>query len=372
MPIHVWDYRAEYEQEREEILGAIEQVMRSGRLILGDSVRSFEREFSEYCGVGHGIGVNSGTDALILALRALGIAAGDEVITTSNTAIPTVSAIESAGGTCRFVDIDPTTYLMDVSQLEAAVTPRTRCIIPVHLFGQCVDMDPLQRIADRHRLAILEDCAQSTGAEYRGRRAGSMSRLAAFSFYPTKILGTYGDGGMIVTSDEEVTTRLRRLRMYGTEGRYFAEEHGYNSRLDELHAEILRRKLRRIGGYIGRRRELAQRYDERLAGSGLVLPQTAPGNVHAYYLYVVRHPARDVVIRELAARDIIVNISYPWPIHTMPAYAHLGYTTGSLPATEQVAAEIFSLPMYPSLTDAEQDHVCSALGEIMAGPGRTR
>ena len=369
MPIHVWDYRAEYEEECEEILGAVEQVMRSGRLILGDSVRSFEREFSEYCGVGHGIGVNSGTDALILALRALDIAAGDEVITTSNTAIPTVSAIESAGGSCRFVDIDPATYLMDVSQLEAAITPRTRCIIPVHLFGQCVDMDPLQRIADRHGLAVLEDCAQSTGAEYRGRRAGSMSRVAAFSFYPTKILGTYGDGGMIVTSDEALTARLRRLRMYGTEGRYYAEEHGYNSRLDELHAEILRRKLLRVGGYISRRRELAQRYDERLGRSGLVLPQTAPGNAHAYYLYVVRHHARDAIIRELAARDIVVNVSYPWPIHTMPAYVHLGYAPGSLPATEKAAAEIFSLPMYPSLSDAEHDRVCDALDDIMSAVG---
>ncbi len=372
MPIQVWDYRAEYEQEREEILGAVEQVMRSGRLILGDSVRSFEREFSAYCGAGHGVGVNSGTDALVLGLRVLGIKSGDEVITTSNTAIPTVSAIESANGACRFVDIDPATYLMDVSQLEAALTPRTRCIIPVHLFGQCVDMDPLLRIVERRGIAVLEDCAQATGAESRGRRAGSMSRVAAFSFYPTKILGTYGDGGMIVTSDGELATRLRRLRMYGTEGRYYAEEHGYNSRLDELHAEILRRKLRRIGSYISRRRELARRYDERLRGSGLILPETAPGNGHVYYLYVVRHPARDTIIRELAARDIIVNVSYPWPIHTMRGYAHLGYATGSLPVTEKAATEILSLPMYPSLTDAEVDRVCDALHDILGTLGRSR
>jgi aminotransferase EvaB len=366
MPIQVWDYRAEYEQERDEILGAIEQVMRSGRLILGESVRAFEREFSSFCGAAHGVGVNSGTDALTLALRALDLAPGDEVITTSNTAIPTVSAIVTAGGTCRFVDIDPRTYLMDPSQLEAVISPRTRCIIPVHLFGQCVDMEPLQAIASRHGIEVLEDCAQSTGASYRGRVAGSLSRVAAFSFYPTKILGAYGDGGMVITSDEALAARLRRLRMYGTEGSYYSEEHGYNSRLDELHAEILRRKLRRIDGYVARRQTLARRYDERLRDSGLALTVTAPGNTHAYHLYVVRHPARDAIMRELAARDIIVGVHYPWPIHTMRGYAHLGYARGTLPETEKAAGEIFSLPMYPTLTDAEHDRVCDALLEILA------
>ena len=365
MSIHVWDYRAEYEQEREDILAAIDQVMRSGRLILGESVRAFERELAAYCGVSHGVGVNSGTDALVLALRALGLQPGDEVITTSNTAIPTVSAIVTAGGTPRFVDIEPSTYLMDVPQLEAAITPRTRCVIPVHLFGQCVDMDALHAVADAHGIAVLEDCAQSTGAAHRGRRAGSMSRVAAFSFYPTKVLGTYGDGGMAITSDEALSARLRRLRMYGTEKTYYAEEHGYNSRLDELHAEILRRKLTRLDAYVDRRRALARRYDERLQASGLALPATAPGNDHVYYLYVVRHPARDTIMRELAARDIIVNISYPWPIHTMRGYASLGYQEGSLPETEGAAREIFSLPMYPSLTDHDQDRVCEALHEIL-------
>lgn len=367
MTIHVWDYRAEYEAERDDVLAAVDQVLRSGRLILGESVRSLEQEFAVYCGVRHGIGVNSGTDALTLALRALAIGAGDEVITTSNTAIPTVSAIVSAGGTPRFVDIERDTYLMDVSQLEAAITPRTRCIIPVHLFGQCVDMAPVQEAAMRHGIAILEDCAQSTGAEYRGRRAGSMSRIAAFSFYPTKILGAYGDGGMALTSDEGLAARVRRLRVYGTEGAYYSEEHGYNSRLDELHAEILRRKLRRIHTYIERRRELARRYDEQLRDSGLTLPTTRPENRHVYHLYVVRHPARDTIVKALAARGITVGIHYQWPIHTMRAYAHLDYRKGSLPVTEKTAREIFSLPMYPSLTNAEQGDVCEALREIAAG-----
>jgi len=363
--IQVWDYRAEYEEEREDILGAIEQVMRSGRLILGESVKAFEREFAQYCGVAHGVGVNSGTDALILALRALGIREGDEVITTSNTAIPTVAAIVTAGGTPRFVDIDARTYLMDAAQLDAAISPRTRCILPVHLFGQCADMAAVQAVAQRRDLAVLEDCAQSTGARQHGRPAGSMSRVSAFSFYPTKVLGTYGDGGLVATSDAAVAAHVRRLRMYGTEQTYYAEEHGYNSRLDELHAEILRRKLRRIHSYIARRQALAQRYDEQLRDTGLGLPVTAPGNEHVFYVYVVRHPQRERIMRELAARDIVVNISYPWPIHTMRGYQSLGYREGSLPVTEQAAREIFSLPMYPSLTDAQQDRVCDSLREIL-------
>ena len=371
MTIQVWDYRAEYEAERKDILAAVDRVCRSGRLILGESVTSFERELAAYCGAGHGVGVGSGTDALVLALRALGIQPGDEVITTSNTAIPTVAAIVTAGGTPRFVDIERGTYLMDVAQLDHAITERTRCIIPVHLFGQCVAMDRVQALADRHGLAVLEDCAQSTGAEQAGFRAGSMSQIAAFSFYPTKVLGTYGDGGMVVTSDENLAGRVRRLRMYGTEGRYYAQEHGYNSRLDELHAEILRRKLRRLEGYIDRRRALARRYDEALRHSGLELPRSSIGNRHVYYLYVVRHPAREAIIRALAARDIVVNVSYRWPVHTMRAYAHPDYPEGSLPETEQAAQEIFSLPMYPSLTDAEQDRVCHALLEILQTIGDT-
>ncbi len=367
MAIQVWGYRAEYEEERDDILAAVDQVLRSGQLILGESVRSFEQELAAYCGVGHGVGVNSGTDALMLALRALGIQAGDEVITTSNTAIPTVSAIVSAGATPRFVDIEPDTYLIDVSQLEAAITARTRCIIPVHLFGQCADIDAVRTVADRHGIPILEDCAQSTGAEYRGRRAGSMSRAAAFSFYPTKILGAYGDGGMVLTSDEALAARLRRLRVYGTDKTYYAEEHGHNSRLDEIQAEILRRKLRRIDGYIERRRVLARRYDEQLHGSGLVLPATRPGNRHVYHVSVVRHPQRDAIIAALAARDVIAGVHYPWPIHTMPGYAHFGEGKGSLPVTEKAAGEILSLPMYPSLADAEHDRVCGELRDIMSG-----
>jgi aminotransferase EvaB len=364
--IKVWNYLREYDAEKKELLAAIERVLNSGFLILGQKVKEFEREFARYCGVEWGVGVNSGTDALFLGLKALDIGPGDEVITVSNTAVPTVAAIFSTGATPRFVDIDPGTYLMDAHRLEEAITEKTKCILPVHLFGQCVDMDRVRRIADERELKVLEDCAQSHGATFNGQKAGSMSDLAAFSFYPTKILGGYGDGGMVITRDKELCERLRRLRFYGMEGTYYAREHGYNSRLDELHAAILLSKLAHLDGYISRRRSLAGQYDRLLADTDLSLPRVMPGNEHAYYLYVCRHPKRDEIIAELKRRDILVNISYPWPVHIMTAYRDLGYKEGDLPHTERAAKEIFSLPMYPSLTEGEQITVTDALHEILA------
>jgi aminotransferase EvaB len=365
MRIQVWDYRREYEAEREDILAGIDKVFRSGRLVLGPSVQAFEQAFAAWLGVAHGVGVNSGTDALFLALKAIDVGPGDEVITVANTAIPTVSAIVAAGATPKFVDIDPATYLMDTRLLAAAVTPRTRCILPVHLFGQCVDMEGVNAVASKQGIRVLEDCAQCHGALQGRRKAGTMSDLAAWSFYPTKILGTYGDGGMVTTADEAIAARVRRLRTYGNEGSYYAIEHGYNSRLDELHAEILLRKLPRLEGYIQRRRVLAARYEQKLAGSGLALPATAANNFHAFYLYVVRHRDRDAILKALAARDIHLNVSYPWPIHLMQGYAGLGGKAGDLPHTEAAAKEVFSLPMYPTLTESEQDAVCDALREIL-------
>jgi aminotransferase EvaB len=226
-------------------------------------------------------------------------------------------------------------------------------------------MTAVKTIARRHSLLVLEDCAQAHGARFQGEMAGSMSDAAAFSFYPTKILGAYGDGGMVITDDGSVKDKLRRLRFYGMENTYYAEDHGYNSRLDELHAEILRRKLRHLDKYIARRRQLAFQYDQALADSGLILPAVEEGNDHAYYLYVVRHKHRDEVISRLKEQEIFVNISYPWPIHMMRAYADLGYKQGDLPQTETAAKEIFSLPMYPTLTDEEQDMVCEALKDIL-------
>lgn len=363
--IKVWDYLREYRDERDEIEAAIREVMESGMLILGANVRNFESAFAAYCGCAHGVGVNSGTDALFLALRALGIGEGDEVVTVSNTAVPTVSAIQATGARTRFVDIDPRTYLMDTTRLESAVTDRTRCILAVHLFGQCVDMDAVNAVARRHGMHVIEDCAQAHGARYNGRVAGSMGTLSAFSFYPTKILGGYGDGGMILMQAPELEAACRRLRFYGMDKQYYSLEQGYNSRLDELHAAILLRKLAHLDRYIARRREIAELYRRELADTELVLPEVAGNNFHAYYLFVVRHPRRDFILQYLKDRNIFLNISYPWPIHTMPAYTHLGYAEGDLPHTEAAAKEIFSLPMFPSLADDEALQTCAALKDAL-------
>jgi len=370
MAIKVWDYIEEYEDEKAEILAAIEKVMHSGRLILGESVQRFETAFASYCGVKHGIGVDNATNGLFLALKALGIGQGDEVITVSNTAVPTVCAIVSAGATPVFVDINPATYLMDTSKLEAVLTSQTKCILPVHLFGQCADMAEISAIAKKYNLKVLEDCAQAHGASQKGRKAGSMSDLAVFSFYPTKPLGGYGDGGMVVTDSDELNSKLRRLRFYGMETNYYAEEHGYNARLDELHAEILLRKLVHLDRYIAVRKALAERYFQMLACTSLTLPVVANDNSHVFYIFVARHSERDRIINELKGRDILVNISYPWPIHTMRGYRYLGYKEGDLPETERAAREIFSLPMYPKLSLEDQDKVCKALGGILGESDR--
>jgi aminotransferase EvaB len=369
MTTYVWDYLPEYEAEREDLLDAVDTVFRSGNLVLGPSVGGFEREFADYHGVAHCIGVDNGTNAVKLGLQALGVGPGDEVITVSNTAAPTVVAIDGTGATPVFVDIREQDFLMDTEQVAAAITPRTKALLPVHLYGQCVDMAPLRELADRHGLVILEDCAQAHGARHHGKPAGTMGDAAAFSFYPTKVLGAYGDGGAVITSDDEIDADMRRLRYYGMEKTYYVvRTPGHNSRLDEVQAEILRRKLRRLDGYIAGRRTVAERYEQGLgdlADRGLLLPATNEGNDHVYYVYVVRHPRRDEIIEALKRHDISLNISYPWPVHTNSGFAHLGYGTGSLPVTERLAGEIFSLPMYPSLSAGLQDKVISAVREAV-------
>ncbi len=363
--IHLWNYLKEYEKEKEEILSAIMDVLSSGILILGEHVKRFEEKFARYCGVRFGIGVNSGTDALFLGLKAIGIGVGDEVITVANTAVPTVSAIVSSGATPRFVDIDPETYLMDTSLLEKVITKKTKCILPVHLYGQCVNMDEVNRIAQKYGLKVIEDCAQSHGATFKGKKAGSMSDLAAFSFYPTKVLGGFGDGGMVVTNDEELYKRLNRLRFYGMETTYYSEEHGYNSRLDELQAGILLKRLDHLEEYINSRIRVAEMYYHGLKDSGLILPKVAEHNRHVYHLYVCRHPERHRIIIELKSRGVYTGIHYRWPVHLMRGYKFLGYREGSLPNTEDVAREIFSLPMYPSLSEEEQKIIINYLQDIL-------
>ncbi|MFI9456474.1 DegT/DnrJ/EryC1/StrS family aminotransferase [Amycolatopsis sp. NPDC052450] len=367
MTTRVWDYLAEYETERLDLLDAVETVFNSGQLVLGASLRGFEAEFAAYHGAAHCVGLDNGTNAIKLGLQALGVGPGDEVITVSNTAAPTVVAIDGTGATPVFVDVREDDFLMDTGQVEAAITERTKCLLPVHLYGQCVDMAPLKALAAKHGLSILEDCAQAHGARQNGTVAGSTGDAAAFSFYPTKVLGAYGDGGAAITSDEAVDRKLRRLRYYGMEERYYTiETPAHNSRLDEVQAEILRRKLKRLDAYTAGRRAVAQRYVDALGDTGLKLPKTVPGNEHVYYVYVVRHPRRDDIIERLKAYDIHLNISYPWPVHTMTGFAHLGYETGSLPVTEKLAGEIFSLPMYPALSPDLQDKVIHAVREVLS------
>lgn len=365
MEVRVWSYLKEYASTKEEILKAVEDVFESGQLILGAKGKLFEQAYAEYCGVNYGVGCDNGTNAISMALLAVGVMPGDEVITVANTAIPTVSAIVTIGATPVFVDINPHTYLMDVTKVESRITEKTKCILPVHLYGQCVDMDELISLARKYKLAIVEDCAQAQGAEYKGYKAGSMSNASTTSFYPTKILGAYGDGGMVITNDIEVEKKLRRLRFYGAEKTYYAIEHGYNSRLDEVQAAILLTKLPHLNQYIKRRREIADLYNELLKDTGLILPKEAEYGKHAYYLYVVRHPRRDYIIDSLKSHGIFVNISYPWPIHLMTGYKYLGYNEGDLPQTELVAKEIFSLPMYPTLTDEEVHYVSDMLHKIL-------
>ena len=365
MTIKVWDYLDEYAVEKRDILAAVDRVFSSGTLILGNSVKSFEEEFAEYCGTLFGIGVDNATNGIFLALKALGVGPGDEVITVSNTAVPTVSAIVQAGASPRFVDVYPDTALMDVSKIEALITEHTRCIIPVHLYGQCVDMSTLLEISRKRNLHIIEDCSQSHGAIHHGKKAGSMGDMGVFSFYPTKPLGGFGDGGLITTSRPELNDRLRSLRFYGMEGKYYAEELGYNSRLDEVHAEILRYKLTHLNVYIEKRQKIAERYNLILSGTSLILPIIEAGNSHVFYVYVVRHSRRDELITELKKKDILLNISYPWPIHLMRGYAYLGCREGDLPITEAIASTIFSLPMYPSLSEEMQNETCQALGELL-------
>lgn len=357
-----WDYRREYQELREEILAAVDRVFNSGQLILGPEGAGFERAMAAHVGVRGAVGVNSGTDALYIALAAAGITAGDEVITVPNTAVPTVAAIQILGARPVFVDVNDDDFLMDVGQIEAAITPRTRAIVPVHLYGQCVDLDPLVELARRHHLKIIEDCAQSQGALCKGRRCGSIGTAAAFSFYPTKLLGGYGDGGMVVSDDEAVVNLARSLRFYGMENAYYAERQGYNSRLDEVQAAILALKLPRVERWIERRRDIAGRYRRGLADSGLVLPKENGHSRHVYHLFVVEAERdRDALLARIEARGLKCGVQYRWPIHLMRGYEDLGYREGQFPVAERKAKRIFSLPIYPHLRDDEVDEIITAV-----------
>jgi dTDP-4-amino-4,6-dideoxygalactose transaminase len=363
--VSYWEYLPDYAQYRQEVLAIVDRVFSSGRLILGPEVERFERRFADYCGAAFGVGVNSCTDALFLALKALGVGPGDEVITVANTAVPTVAAIRATGALPVFVDVEPDTYLMDVPQAARAVTPQTRCLLPVHLCGQAADMAAVMSLAEQRGLAVVEDCAQAAGARYADRRVGSFGAIGAFSFYPTKVLGGFGDGGVATTSSPDLAERLRRLRFYGMAGSYYAEEEGYNSRLDEVQAALLSYRLDRLDEEVAARQLLAARYDAGLSGIGdLALPAVRADRDHRYYLYTIRTSQRDELQKYLAGEGIETKVNYPWPIHLMRGYRFLGYREGSLPVTEQLASEILSLPMYGSLPIAHVERVIEAVRDF--------
>jgi dTDP-4-amino-4,6-dideoxygalactose transaminase len=357
--------RAQYDAHAEEIDAAMARVLRGGRYILGDEVAAFEKEFAATIGVAHAIGVGSGTDALHLALRAAGIGTGDDVITVSHTAVATVAAVEMAGATPVLVDIDPIHYTIDPARIEDALTERTRAIIPVHLYGGAADLEAVLDIAHRRGLKVIEDCAQSHGASYRGRRTGAIGDAGTFSFYPTKNLGAIGDGGMIVTSDDGIAAAARLLRQYGWEERYVSRVAGWNSRLDELQAAVLRVKLPYLDDDNRRRRGIAAAYTDGLRGTALTLPATRPDSEHAFHLYVVRSAQRDRLARFLQERGVGTLVHYPVPVHLQPAYsARLG--SRPLPETERAAREVLSLPMYPELRDDEVQQVIKAIHDFEA------
>ena len=353
------DLRPQYAAIRAEIDAAVAGVLARGWFVLGPEVEAFESEFAAYCDARHAVGVGSGTEALHLALLACGVGPGDEVVTVAHTAVPTINAISLTGARPVFVDVDPDTCTMDPSAAAAAITPRTRALLPVHLYGHPVDVAPLRDLARRHGLRLIEDAAQAHGAAYHGTRVGTLGDLAAFSFYPTKNLGAYGDGGMVVTDDAALAERVRLLRNYGQTDRYHHQIEGLNSRLDELQAAVLRVKLRYLEGWTAARRERAERYTARIQRARA--PREASWARHVYHLYVVHVPRRAAVQQALAAAGIDTLVHYPIPAHLQPAYAHLGVARGSLPVTERLADEALSLPLYPELPMDQVERVAAAL-----------
>ena len=366
-PVPFIDLTAQFQGMSAEVMAAVEKVFTGQKFILGDEVADLETEVAQYCDARHAIGCNSGTDALILALQALNIGDGDEVITTPFSFFATASAICRAGAKPVFVDIEPDSFNLDPQAVEDAVTEKTKAIVPVHLFGQSCDMEPLWRIAAQHGLSIVEDACQAIGAEYRGRRAGVLGTVACFSFFPTKNLGGAGDGGMMTTDDPELAHRLKRLRVHGDVGQYEHLEIGMNSRLDALQAAVLRVKLRKLEQWTVARQQNARKYAEQFRANGLheflVPPKTLPERRHVYNQYCVRfrHGWRDDVMQQLRDRKVGCAVYYPKPLHLQTCFASLGYRPGDFPQAEAATREILALPIYPELPAADLDRVVDEL-----------
>ena len=358
------DLKAQYAAIKTEVNAAIQGVLDSCQFTLGSEVAAFEAEFAAYCHAQLGIGVNTGTSALHLTLLAANIGPGDEVITVPFTFVATVSAIHYTGAKTVFVDIDPRTYTMDPAAIEAAITKRTKAIIPVHLYGQPADMDPILEIAKRHDLVVIEDACQAHGAEYKGRRVGSIGDMGCFSFYPGKNLGAYGEGGMVVTDNPEYTRTIRMLRDWGAEKKYQHVLKGYNYRLEGIQGAILRVKLRHLETWTDARRAAAACYDQLLADSSIATAEAMPYARHVYHIYVIRARQRAIWQDGLQAKGIQSGIHYPIPIHLLPAFADLGYQAGQFPHSERAANEVLSLPMFPELTTEQCQIVSTAVREL--------
>ncbi len=362
------DLKSQYATIRDEVRQAIDDVLESMQLTIGPNVRAFDKEWAEYCGTAHAIGVGSGTDALQLAIRACGVSSGDEVITVSHTFFATVEAIVYANARPILVDVDESSMLMDISSVASRITPRTKAIVPVHLYGRTVDLKPLRQLAQDRGITIIEDAAQAHGAILDdGKRAGAGGRANCFSFYCSKNLGAYGEAGSITTNDEKLADDLRALREHGQSTRYYHPIVGYNARLDEIQAAILRIKLRHLDEWNARRQAIAARYNELFAGGDIITPEIPRGGRHVFYCYAIRVPGgrRDALRAFLTERGIGTQIHYPVPIHMQEAAQFLGYRKGDLPVTEKVAGEVLSLPMYAELTDAQIDRVAASVMEFM-------
>ena len=361
MPIPLVDLKKQYSSIKKEILSEIAKVLDGMQLFLGENVKAFEKEFSAFCGSKFGIGVGSGTDALYLALMAMDIGPGDEVITVSHTFMATSEAIVFCGARPVLVDIDPATYTIDVNKIEAAITKRTRAIIPVHLYGQASDMDPLMEIAARHNLKVIEDASQAHGAMYKNKAVGSIGNAGCFSFYIGKNLGAYGEAGMVVTNDSIISEKVQLLRNHGQSDKYHHSVFGVNSRLDEIQAAILRVKLKHLDEWNELRRDHARLYSSFLKGMNVVTPQESSYNKHVYHLYVIRSKQRDVLRDYLNSKEVFTGIHYPVPTHMQKPMLKYGYKEGDFPVTEQCAKEILSLPMYPELEEKDIKEVVGAI-----------
>jgi dTDP-4-amino-4,6-dideoxygalactose transaminase len=363
------DLQADYQELKPQIDAAIQQVLDTSSYILGPAVSAFEPAFADFCRVDHAVGVNSGYSAIELALRAYGIGPGDEVITQANTFIATILPILNVGATPVLIDIEPDYYNLDPKRLEPAITPATRAIMPVHLYGHPADMGPIMEIAQRHNLLVIEDSAQAHGATYNGRRTGGLGHAAAFSFYPAKNLGAFGDAGAFTSNEPAATEQVRLLRNLGQPVKYLHDLHGFNYRMDSIHAAILGVKLNHLEAWNDNRRVLARRYNELLAGLPIVTPAEAPWAEHVYHLYIIRTARRAELMEHLGQHGVASALHYPVPPHLQKALAHLGYGLGDFPLTEQYAHEILSLPMYPSMTRAAQDRVAEVLSQFDFGDG---